>query len=225
MRGRHLIGLGLALAIAALSCVVHAVETDTEPAKPRSCYSSSPSAPAWTAVCIRQEQFFRDTCGAIQLFAWREQLPAGYFARLIWQESRFDPFALSIAGAQGIAQFIPSTARLRGLRNAFDPSEALAKSAEYLRFLTDKFGNLGLAAVALALEIQREMLVQTAPVVVQVPDDARFLGVAVDLVELRRGAGDGQAAVTQLGIGAGPADLRTRAVRLAGELELHAAVL
>ena len=148
MRGRHLIGLGLALAIAALSCVVHAVETDTEPAKPRSCYSSSPSAPAWTAVCIRQEQFFRDTCGAIQLFAWREQLPAGYFARLIWQESRFDPFALSIAGAQGIAQFIPSTARLRGLRNAFDPSEALAKSAEYLRFLTDKFGNLGLAAVA-----------------------------------------------------------------------------
>ena len=118
MRGRHLIGLGLALAIAALSCVVHAVETDTEPAKPRSCYSSSPSAPAWTAVCIRQEQFFRDTCGAIQLFAWREQLPAGYFARLIWQESRFDP------------------------------SEALAKSAEYLRFLADKFGNLGLAAVA-----------------------------------------------------------------------------
>lgn len=148
MRGRHLIGLSLALVIAALSGAVHAAETDAEPAKPRSCYTADPAAPAWTAVCIRQEDFFRDTCGAIQLFAWREQLPVGYFARLIWQESRFDPFALSTAGAQGIAQFIPSTARIRGLRNAFDPSEALAKSAEYLRFLTDKFGNLGLAAVA-----------------------------------------------------------------------------
>lgn len=148
MRGGHLIGLGLAIVMAASSCAAWAVEGDAEPAKPRSCYAADPAAPAWTAVCIRQEQFFRDTCGAIQLFAWREQLPVGYFARLIWQESRFDPFALSTAGAQGIAQFIPSTARLRGLRNAFDPAEALAKSADYLRFLTDKFGNLGLAAVA-----------------------------------------------------------------------------
>jgi len=148
MRDRHLISLGLALLIAALSCAVRAVESDAEPTKSRSCYVSDPAAPPWTATCIRQEQFFRDTCGAIQLFAWREQLPVGYFARLIWQESRFDPFALSTAGAQGIAQFIPSTARLRGLRNAFDPSEALAKSAQYLRFLADKFGNLGLAAVA-----------------------------------------------------------------------------
>jgi hypothetical protein len=148
MRAGHLIGLGLAIVLAALSCAGRAVESDAEPEKLRSCYVADPAAPAWMAVCIRQEQFFRDTCGAIQLFAWREELPVGYFARLIWQESRFDPFALSTAGAQGIAQFIPSTARLRGLRNAFDPTEALAKSAEYLRFLTDKFGNLGLAAVA-----------------------------------------------------------------------------
>ena len=148
MRGRPLIGLGLAILFAAFSCATSAAEGEAEPPKLRSCYAVDPAAPAWTAVCIRQEQFFRDTCGAIQLFAWRERLPVGYFARLIWQESRFDPFALSVAGAQGIAQFIPSTARIRGLRDAFNPTEALAKSAEYLRFLTDKFGNLGLAAVA-----------------------------------------------------------------------------
>ena len=75
-------------------------------------------------------------------------MPEAYFARLIWQESQFDPVALSPAGAQGIAQFMPGTARLRHLANAFDPAEALAKSAEYLRFLDDKFGNLGLAAAA-----------------------------------------------------------------------------
>jgi hypothetical protein len=115
---------------------------------PRFCLATSPTAPAWTATCIRQSTFFRDTCAAISRFAWREDLPSGFFARLIWQESHFDPYALSVAGAQGIAQFIPSTARLRGVQNTFDPTEALAKSAAYLSFLADKFGNLGLAAAA-----------------------------------------------------------------------------
>ena len=117
-------------------------------ADPRFCLANSEGAPDWAATCIRQSTFFHDTCAAISRFAWREQLPAGFFARLIWQESRFDPYALSVAGAQGIAQFMPSTARIRGVQNTFDPTEALAKSAAYLRFLTDKYGNLGLAAAA-----------------------------------------------------------------------------
>ena len=114
----------------------------------RSCHALHPAAPAWAAVCIGQQHYFRDTCRAIQFFAWRHGLPSGYFARLIWQESRFDPHAVSVAGAEGIAQFIPSTARLRGLSNSFDPAEALAKSADYLQFLVGKYGNLGLAAAA-----------------------------------------------------------------------------
>ena len=99
-------------------------------------------------VCIGEADYFGDVCRAIGRYSRAWQLPEAFFARLIWQESRFDPSALSIAGAQGIAQFIPSTARLRGLGNPFDPAEALARSAEYLRFLADRFGNLGLAAAA-----------------------------------------------------------------------------
>lgn len=99
-------------------------------------------------VCIGSEDFFGDVCRAIKIFAGRHGLPPAYFARLIWQESRFDPAAISRAGAEGIAQFMPGTARLRGLRQAFQPAEALAYSAEYLRFLNEKFGNLGLAAAA-----------------------------------------------------------------------------
>ena len=99
-------------------------------------------------VCIREARYTADVCRAISTFAAHWQLPDAFLARLIWQESRFDPLALSSAGAQGIAQFMPGTARLRNLRNAFDPASALAKSAEYLRFLSDKFGNLGLAAAA-----------------------------------------------------------------------------
>jgi hypothetical protein len=75
-------------------------------------------------------------------------LPVGYFLRLIRQESGFNPNSISAAGAQGIAQFMPATAFDRGLRDPFDPAEALPKSAELLNELRDHFGNLGLAAAA-----------------------------------------------------------------------------
>lgn len=99
-------------------------------------------------VCIAAQTYVPDVCAAIQAYAGHYQLPPAFFARLIWQESRFDPNAISPVGAQGIAQFMPSTARLRDLRNPFDPAEALARSAQYLRHLELKFGNLGLAAAA-----------------------------------------------------------------------------
>ena len=99
-------------------------------------------------ICISEASYRVDVCAAIAAYARHWQLPDGYFARLIWQESRFDPAALSPAGAQGIAQFMPATGRIRGLLDPFDPAEALARSAEYLRFLELKFGNLGLAAAA-----------------------------------------------------------------------------
>lgn len=75
-------------------------------------------------------------------------LPVNYFLRLIRQESGFDPNSVSPAGAQGIAQFMPTTASNRGLKDPFDPAEALPKSAELLSELKDHFGNLGLAAAA-----------------------------------------------------------------------------
>jgi len=99
-------------------------------------------------VCIAENNYRADVCTAIEAFATYYQLPIGYFARLIWQESRFDPAAISPAGAQGIAQFMPATGRLRGLVDPFDPAEAMARSAEYLQFLERKYGNLGLAAAA-----------------------------------------------------------------------------
>ncbi|GHA38009.1 glycosyl transferase [Devosia pacifica] len=99
-------------------------------------------------ICITRDNFVGDTCVAIASFADRWNLPPAFFARLIWQESRFDPEAISPAGAQGIAQFMPGTARLRALANPFDSASALAYSAEYLSALAEQFGNLGLAAVA-----------------------------------------------------------------------------
>jgi transglycosylase-like protein with SLT domain len=87
-------------------------------------------------------------CRVLATAAAANDLPVEFFTRLIWQESRFKPEAVSRAGAQGVAQFMPGTARLRGLEDPFDPIQAIAKSAQLLRDLRVEFGNLGLAAAA-----------------------------------------------------------------------------
>jgi hypothetical protein len=87
-------------------------------------------------------------CGTLENAAATQGLPIDFFTRLIRQESNFDPKAVSRAGAQGIAPFMPGTARWRGLSDPFEPAEALKESARRLRELRDQFGNLGLAAAA-----------------------------------------------------------------------------
>jgi Transglycosylase SLT domain len=89
-----------------------------------------------------------DICRAVEQDAAENELPVEFFARVIWQESRFNARAVSAKGAQGIAQFMPATADYRGLIDPFDPIEALKNSASYLRDLKTQFGNLGLAAAA-----------------------------------------------------------------------------
>jgi hypothetical protein len=87
-----------------------------------------------------------DICRTVEQAAAANALPVEFFARVIWQESRFNALAVSNKGAEGIAQFMPQTAGGRGLADPFDPIEALRHSASYLHDLTTQFGNLGLAA-------------------------------------------------------------------------------
>lgn len=89
-----------------------------------------------------------DVCSLLDRHAEGNRLPVNFLTRLIWKESVFDDQAVSPVGAEGIAQFMPATAKLRGLKNSFDYREALAAAADYLAFLNEKFGNLGLAAAA-----------------------------------------------------------------------------
>ena len=87
-------------------------------------------------------------CHALREAAEASGIPVPFFARLLWQESRFKPTEVSQAGAQGVAQFMPGTAAEVGLDDPFDPMKALPASARFLRKLRDDFGNLGLAAAA-----------------------------------------------------------------------------
>lgn len=75
-------------------------------------------------------------------------LPPELLAAQIKQESGFNPNAVSSAGAQGISQFMPGTAKEMGV-NPLDPASAIPGGAQYLRQNIDKFGGsvpLGLAA-------------------------------------------------------------------------------
>lgn len=92
-------------------------------------------------------------CLMIESAAREHGLPMEFFARVIWQESRFradavGPMTRSGKRALGMAQFMPGTAAERGLLDPFDPVQALPKSAEFLKDLWLQFGNLGLAAAA-----------------------------------------------------------------------------
>jgi hypothetical protein len=92
-------------------------------------------------------------CLMVESAAKAQDLPLEFFARVIWQESRFQSDAVGPVTrrgqrAQGIAQFMPGTAQERRLLDPFDPVQALPKSAEFLSELRGQFGNLGLAAAA-----------------------------------------------------------------------------
>jgi len=98
------------------------------------------------AVAAAKPPTADDVCHAIEHDAAVNSLPVEFFARVIWQESRFNAQAVSPKGAEGIAQFMPGTANFRGLADPFDPIAALRYSASYLGDLKKQFGNLGLAA-------------------------------------------------------------------------------
>jgi Transglycosylase SLT domain/D-alanyl-D-alanine carboxypeptidase/Putative Flp pilus-assembly TadE/G-like len=85
---------------------------------------------------------------AINRAAQRWSVSAVLLAAQIYAESGFNPFAVSPAGAQGIAQFMPGTARGMGLEDPFDPDLAIDAQAHLMRDLLRRFGAVPLALAA-----------------------------------------------------------------------------
>jgi soluble lytic murein transglycosylase-like protein len=84
----------------------------------------------------------------IALAASRWNVPAALLAAQLMAESGFNPFAVSAAGAQGIAQFMPATAAAYGLRDPFDPRRAIGAQARLMADLLRRFGQIPLALAA-----------------------------------------------------------------------------
>lgn len=102
----------------------------------------------WAAPAPSTETVEQALCRLIEGSAASHRIPVAVLTKLIWRESSFRAQAVSRAGAQGVAQFMPGTARERGLADPFDPEQAIPKAAEFVADLTGRFGNFGLAAAA-----------------------------------------------------------------------------
>jgi soluble lytic murein transglycosylase-like protein len=80
--------------------------------------------------------------------ALRWNVSAAVLAAQLEAESSFNPDAVSPAGAEGIAQFMPGTAASYGLRNPFDPEAAIDAQAHLMSDLIREFGSVRLALAA-----------------------------------------------------------------------------
>jgi soluble lytic murein transglycosylase-like protein len=91
---------------------------------------------------VPYEDLIRDT-------ASRNDVDPALVEAVVRHESGFDPAAVSRAGAQGLMQLMPGTARGLGVTDPFDPAQSIDGGTRYLRDMLDRFGGdtrLALAA-------------------------------------------------------------------------------
>jgi hypothetical protein len=98
-----------------------------------------------------KEEFFRTQVkygSIIYREAKRNDLPPELVAAVVEAESDFREKLVSTKNAQGLMQLIPSTGRLMGAENLFNPDENVAAGAKYLRYLFNRFEDERLAIAA-----------------------------------------------------------------------------
>lgn len=122
------------------------------PVTQSSCNCHITGAEFWYYTCMTYPRQQSAQAWAQQLnFAGLEQqhgLPSGVLTRLVHQESRGNCDAVSPAGARGLCQFMPATARGMGV-NASDPVSSINGAAKYLEQMMDMFdGNIEKALAA-----------------------------------------------------------------------------
>lgn len=76
----------------------------------------------------------------IQRAAAKFDLPEKLISSVIKQESNFNAAAVSTAGASGLMQLMPGTAKYLGVNNSFDPEQNIMGGAKYLKQMLNQFG-------------------------------------------------------------------------------------
>lgn len=86
--------------------------------------------------------------GIVSSAAAAHGVPEGLIASIIKAESSFNPNAKSSAGAGGLMQLMPGTARGLGVRDVYDPSQNVNGGTKYIAGQLDKYGDPQLALAA-----------------------------------------------------------------------------
>lgn len=113
-------------------------------ASPAAPAAQPPAGPAPPATSVSPEMR-----SLIDRAATEHDLDPILVAAMVRVESNFEPHAISKAGAQGLLQLMPETARRLGVSDPFDPWQNLEGGARYFRSLLDRFeGDIVLALAA-----------------------------------------------------------------------------
>jgi soluble lytic murein transglycosylase-like protein len=99
----------------------------------------TPIVPAWAYTDTTPPPVPEQYQPLLKQAATAANISPTLLAALVWQESRWNPQAVSSKGAIGLAQLMPGTARYLGV-NPADPAANLIGGARYLRELLDQFG-------------------------------------------------------------------------------------
>jgi soluble lytic murein transglycosylase len=96
----------------------------------------------------RRAPNYRGYDGLILLNARANDVPPALVKAVIAAESMFDSEAVSHAGALGLMQLMPKTARALGVEDPLRPDENVRGGTEYLRAMLDRYGDFSRALAA-----------------------------------------------------------------------------
>jgi soluble lytic murein transglycosylase-like protein len=109
----------------------------------------SASEPNIKSEALSAGKIRRDLDTIIHEAAEKYDIDPRLIKAVIKHESNFNPYARSHAGASGLMQLMPSTAKMLGVNNIFDPVENIEGGTKYLRKMLDRYnGNIALALAA-----------------------------------------------------------------------------
>lgn len=112
-------------------------------------YSSSNIKPPSLSTTAPTTKENSDIDGIINEAATKYGIDAKLIRSVIQTESNFNAHAQSHAGAQGLMQLMPATARGLGVKNSFDPKENVLGGTKYLKQMLSRYdGNKALALAA-----------------------------------------------------------------------------